>query len=344
MKAVRVISPGLLTTVQDLGRTGFLQYGVPEAGAMDRLSLMLANLLAGNALGDAALEITMSGPVLEFLNPTAFSITGADISPKLNGVSIKGYRRVYAAKGDILEFGRLISGARAYVAFHGGLDVPLVMKSRSTYLRGWFGGVEGRSLRSGDELTVRAETLSYFGVREIPEDLIPKYKDGYTARVIMGPEERRFTEAAIENFLKSTYSVTNQWDRMGIRLKGAPIEHREGADILSAGITLGTIQVPSSGDPIVLLADRQTTGGYTRIANIVSVDIPYVAQLKPGDSLSFEEISIEEAQDLVRKQQNLISGLKKAFEVPSEILKGELRTFSIGLGKKRYNLLLQEIE
>ena len=344
MKAVRVINPGLMTTVQDLGRTGYQQFGVPEAGAMDRLALVLANMLVGNDWGEGALEVTASGPTLEFLNHTAFAVTGADISPALNGVPISNYETIYGAKGDVLSFGSLKSGARAYIAFHGGLDVPKVMNSSSTYLRGKFGGLEGRSLRAGDELKVKGEKIRYFGLRKITSEIIPVYTNHYTARVILGTEEEGFWDEAIETFLKSTYTVTNQWDRMGIRLKGTAIAHKKSADILSSGITLGTIQVPSSGEPIIMLADRQTTGGYTRIGNVISVDIPYLAQLKPGDRLSFEKIRVEEAQAMARKQHSLLEELERKFCEQRKALKGELRAFSVKLGEDKFNLLLQEVE
>ncbi|SKC40803.1 5-oxoprolinase subunit C family protein [Maledivibacter halophilus] len=345
MGSLRVNNPGLLTTIQDAGRIGYGQYGIPSAGAMDSLSLQLANILVGNNRYEAAIEITFMGPEIEFYENLIIAITGANISPRINGREIEMYSTIYVNKGDVLSFTSLKKGCRAYLAVSGGFKLSSIMNSKSTYLRGKFGGLEGRKLKKGDILLVNIEKgYKYLGVRRIPRDFIPDFRNQYTARVIMGPEDHRFTEEGINTFLASEYTLSNQCDRMGYRLNGAKIEHKEGADIISGGITLGAIQVPGHGEPIIMMADRQTTGGYTKIANVISVDIPYLAQLKAGDKISFEKISIKEAQELVRKREEKIIKIIDRFEeIKLDEPINSSRNFNIRLNGKEFNIGVQEL-
>jgi biotin-dependent carboxylase-like uncharacterized protein len=263
---------------------------------MDVFSLELANLLVGNDPGDACLEATISGPELEFTGATWVANTGADMAPHLNGHSIPMNTAIDVRPGDRLGFKGLRSGCRAYIAFAGGIAVPPVMGSRSTYLRAGIGGFNGRALMPGDELPL-GEPVGKPGLKKIPEGLIPGYKHEQTIRIISGPEAHYFEIAGLRSFLSTEYSVTAQSDRMGYRLAGEPIKHREGmTNIISAGISLGTVQVPGDGQPIILMADRQTSGGYARIANVITAELTLIAQMRPGDKVHFQETTLAKAQ------------------------------------------------
>jgi len=298
MMTVIVHKAGLLTTVQDRGRFGYQRFGMPVSGAMDTFSLELANLLVGNDPNDACLEATISGPELEFTGATWVAITGADMDPHLNGQGIPMSTAIEVRLGDRLGFRGLKSGCRAYIAFAGGIDTPPVMGSRSTYLRAGIGGFHGRALMPGDELPL-GEPMGKPRLKKIPEGLIPEYKHEQIIRVISGPEAHYFEMAGLRSFLSTEYTVTAQSDRMGYRLSGEPIMHKEGmSGIISAGVSAGTIQVPGDGQPIILMADRQTSGGYARIANVITVDLSLLAQMRPGDKLSFKEIPLARAQSV----------------------------------------------
>lgn len=299
MATVIVHKAGLLTTVQDRGRYGYQRYGMPVSGAMDVFSLELANLLVGNDPGDSCLEVTISGPELEFTGATWIAITGADMEPHLNGQGIPMNTAVDVRSGDRLGFRGLRSGCRAYIAFTGGIAVPPVMGSRSTYLRAGIGGFQGRALMPGDELPLGI-ALQKPRLKKLPEGLIPEYKHEQTIRIISGPEAHYFEIAGLRSLLSTEYTVTAQSDRMGYRLTGEPIRHKEGmTNIISAGISLGTVQVPGDGQPIILMSDRQTSGGYARIANVITTDLTLLAQMRPGDKLRFREATLEIAHQLI---------------------------------------------
>ena len=310
ISSVIIRSAGLLTTVQDMGRFGYQRFGMPVSGAMDIFSLRLANMLVGNQHGAACLETTYTGPELLFTTDSIIAVCGADMTPCLNDKSIQMNLTTYVKSGDRLSFGALKTGCRSYIAFAGGIDVPLVMGSRSTYLRARIGGVEGRPVRAGDELPL-GERTENIAVREIPREIIPRYLSSQTVRIIPGPETRRFELEGIRRFLTNEYIVSDQSDRMGYRLTGLPIVQLSAqADIVSSGISFGTIQITGDGQPIILMADRQTTGGYTRIANAIKVDHTLLAQLKPGDTIRFMELSLEKAQEMIiARERNLAQGL-----------------------------------
>lgn len=289
MSKVRIIKPGLLSTIQDNGRWGYQKYGMPVSGDMDLYSLEMANSLVGNDLNEACIEATMDGPSIDFLSDTFVAICGADMQANLNDKQIEMYQTISIKKGDRLAFKGLKSGLRTYIAFAGGIRVPVVMESKSTYLRAKIGGFKGRQLKKGDVLDLGTPGTSV-KQKSISEEKIPVYKDTFTARIVPGPEADYFTLEGLANFLHSEFTLTDQCDRMGYRLSGTKIKHKSKADIISSGIAFGTIQVPAHGDPIIMMADRQTTGGYPRIACIISEDLSYVAQLKPGDRICFREL------------------------------------------------------
>lgn len=310
MGTVQVKQAGMLTTVQDLGRWGFGKFGMPVAGVMDDYAARVANILLGNDENAPVLEITLMGPTLTFDAETAFVIAGGDFQPRINNAPIALWTVQPAHEGDTLSFAGLKSGCRAYLAVTGGFRVEAVMGSASTYLRGKLGGYKGRALKAGDVLaTGQAVSHKMFPGLALPSEDLPQERE--TIRVILGPQDDAFTQKGIDIFLSATYTITNEADRMGYRLDGPKIEHKSGADIISDGIAPGAIQVPAHGTPIIMLADRQTTGGYTKIANVISVDLPSVAQKKPGDTIRFEQISIREAQQLYRERAQRLEHLKQ---------------------------------
>jgi biotin-dependent carboxylase-like uncharacterized protein len=292
MAKIKIIKSGLQTTVQDNGRWGFQRFGMPVSGAMDLYSLRLANDLVGNDLNEACLEATMSGPKIEFFKDTIVSICGANMQAQINNAHVEMYKAIHVNSGDILSFKGLINGFRTYIAFAGGVNVPIVMGSKSTYLRGKLGGFNGRELKSGDEIEIG--TNNNAEIKVVSSDKIPVFEDSFTARIIAGPEAGYFTLNGLETFLYTEYILSQQCDRMGYRLSGKKIEHKLKPEIISSGIAFGTIQVPSHGEPIIMMADRQTTGGYPRIACVVSEDLPYIAQLKPGDKVKFKEVKLND--------------------------------------------------
>ncbi|MDP2424167.1 MAG: biotin-dependent carboxyltransferase family protein [Bacteroidales bacterium] len=306
MAAIIIHSAGLLTTVQDLGRVGYQRFGMSVAGAMDTFSLRLANLLVGNEANAACLETTIFGPEIIFAATGSIAICGADMRPCKNGKSIPNNKTIKVRMGDRLSFEGLLSGCRSYIAFAGGIDVPVIMGSRSTYLRAKIGGFEGRSLKAGDKLHL-GKAINKIQRRKIPSNEFHHLQPGQAIRVISGPEAERFGPEGFRHLLTSEYSVSAQSDRMGYRLSGPAMNTQAAsADIISAGMSFGTIQMPGNGQPIILMADRPTTGGYARIANVAGVDLTLLAQLKPGDYIRFSEISLAEAQGLYVNRQKLI--------------------------------------
>lgn len=310
---VEVIKPGMLTTIQDLGRTGYQQFGMVVSGAMDAYAFRMANLLAGNSDGAAALEITLKGPILKILRNCTLSVTGGDLSPLVDGKPIPMWATVHIHAGSLLEFGRPQSGCRSYLAINGGFDVPQVMGSRSTYLRAGIGGFHGRALREGDRLCVADNSSlppSLKPIRRLSPSLIPEYQEDIELRVIPGPQWDYFTKESQALFLSSIFHISPQSDRMGYRLSGATLEVKPNHEQITDPIPLGAVQVPAEGNPIILLADRQTTGGYPKIATIISVDIPKIAQGKPGDQVRFHVVDIDESHYLLREQERVFRILK----------------------------------
>jgi len=311
--SLEVIEPGLLTTVQDTGRRGYQRFGVPVSGAMDPLALRLANALVGNDLGEAALEMTIGGPSLRFQDERVVAVTGADLDPKLNGQSVPMWEAVLVRRGAVLHFGWRRSGCRAYLAVAGGFDVPIILGSKSTYLRGGFGGWKGRALQAGDVLPLGA-AISDFGRhlgKCLSHEHVPKYEEAMVVRAVLGPQDDWFTPEAVSTFLRTRYLVSASSDRMGCRLEGRPLTLGDRREFVSDGVALGSVQVPAGGQPIILMADRQTVGGYPKIATVISADISLVAQSFPGVThLEFVACTVEKARQVLATQQGLIERVR----------------------------------
>jgi len=305
------VNSGVLTTVQDRGRMGHQRFGFHVSGAMDKRAYEIANVLVDNFNQEAVIEFAVMGPTIKFTEDTVIAITGADFAPVLNDIPVHMYHAIQIHKGDVLKLGFAKDGVWGYVSFAGGIDVPVVMGSRSTDVKSELGGFGGRKLQNGDEIALggNVRTLLHLDKRTYEK---PSYAHPVTKiRVVLGPQDDYFTMGGLSTFLGSEYEVTNQCDRMGYRLMGESIAHNEnGADIISDGIAYGSIQVPSQGQPIVLLSDRQTTGGYTKIATVIGADIPKFVQRKPGEKVIFEAVSVEEAQRLYIEEFNEFQALR----------------------------------
>ena len=317
--AIEVLDAGGLTTVQDLGRYGFQRYGVPVSGAMDGFALRVANLLVGNAQDAAALEMTLTGAQLLFLKDAIVAVTGADMQPRVGEGTAPMWQAFSIPRGGVLSFRGLRSGMRAYLAIAGGIDVPVVLRSRSTYLRSRFGGFQGRPLHPGDRL-IRCGTVATAETRRLPAGWLPTYLGSHRLRVVLGPQDSAFTRRGLQTLLTSAFTIGEQSDRMGYRLQGPRVEHRGGADILSDGTPAGAVQVAGDGMPLVLLADRGTTGGYAKIATVVGADLPRLAQARAGDRVFFDPVSVEEAHEAWRRQELLFDEIRQAPAVPADEL------------------------
>jgi len=319
MDALRVVCPGPLSTIQDLGRPGYQRFGVSVSGAADRYALRLGNLLVGNDQRGAAIEVTIGGAEFEFTSLAIFAVTGADLSPTLNGTPVSLWETLSADVGDRLSLKSPAgpdSGLRAYVNVSGGFDTPLVLGSRSTHLGARLGGIEGRASEADDEILIGPVTNPVPPGRRVPLDLLPKYGGDILARVIPGPQDDMFDSDATASFYNSTYTVSDKSDRMGCRLEGTEVPAIDGAhDIVSDGVLSGAIQIPGNAQPIILLADCQTTGGYAKIGVIASVDLALVAQASPGATVRFERISAEDASALARGRMATLRNI--SFDEPT---------------------------
>lgn len=295
---LEVLDPGLLTTVQDAGRVGWARYGVPPSGPLDAAAFNAANALVGNPPGAAALEITLAGPTLRVPRECLIAVCGADFDLWVGTLPVPLWHAVYARAGRIITFGARRSGARAYLAISGGIALPPFLGSQATYLPGGFGGLDGRALRAGDRLPlgVAADDLVMRAGRVWPTERRPPYTPQPTLRVVLGPQDDYFTAEGVATFLDSAYQLTPEADRMGARLQGPPVAHRGPTGIVSDGVVSGSVQIPPDGQPIVMLADHQTTGGYPKIATVVRADLPLLAQLLPGDRVRFAAVTLAEAQ------------------------------------------------
>lgn len=315
---IRILNGGFLTTVQDMGRYGSQETGMAVSGVMDTRAAALADILVGNDENEAVLEVTMMGPIMEFTEDELIAVTGGDLGAKVDGKPLPRYEAVLIKAGQTVSFGGMYGGSRAYMAFAGGLDVAVVMGSRSTNLKAKIGGIEGRKLGAGDEIGFRSPKtwLPSMAARKLP---LPELSSReHTLRVVMGPQDDCFTEEGISTFLGSAYTISNEYDRMGCRMEGPVIAHKNGGDIITDGISFGAVQVPSHGNPIVMMADHQTTGGYTKIANVISVDLPVLAQCMPGMKIHFEKVTVDEAQALYCKEKEEFDALAKRLNTPVE--------------------------
>ena len=331
MRTLEILDGGLFTTVQDLGRVGYQRFGVAVSGAMDPFALRAANVLVGNGDRAAGLEMTMMGPEIRFPEAAVIALTGADLGPMINRRPAVMWRRIRVSAGAVLSYSGLRDGLRAYLAVAGGVDVAVVLGSRSTSTRAALGGFQGRALKTGDVLAIGDAAIvpgspgsslagekgsrSVFG-GHVP---FPAYGHDHLVRVVPGPQDDAFTAAGLATFTSAVYTMTPQSDRIGCRFQGPPLAHRVTADIVSDGTVMGSVQVSGDGLPIVLMADRGTTGGYTKIATVISADISKLAQAAPGDRVRFTAVTLDEAHALLREQEAVLEGIRKAgLPAPSE--------------------------
>lgn len=340
---ITILKKGMLTTVQDLGRTGYQQYGMLSSGAMDEYAMRLANILVGNDQGEAVLEFTFQGPTIRFENDVVFAVTGGTFNLTLNNEPVPMNAAVTALKGDVLTTGMAVSGMRGYIAFAGGLDIPLVMGSRSTGLKAKIGGLDGRALQDGDTIGLRDPytELANMENRFVPEKLLRKEEEVLTVHFTYGPQDDLFIAAGKRAFESGVYTLSDKSDRMGFRLEGPAVEKAEGSDgnIISDGICFGAIQV-TNGQPIVMMADRQTTGGYPKIGCVIRNDLPALAERRPGSKIRFRPVSPSGAQ------QQYVRYLKELdkFALSLEKTPEPRRSFKMRSGSSFFTVSIEEIE
>jgi antagonist of KipI len=307
--AIKVHAPGLATTIQDLGRFGYAHLGVSAAGAADSVSFRLANLLVGNTENAPALEMTIEGATLEFENAATIAVVGAQCATELNGVPVPNARDVDVEPHALLRCGRITAGTRSYLAVGGGLEVIRFLESAATDLSAGFGGLEGRRLRRGDRLYIGTAGTAHPKVLRHGAEPFPAAGSTTTLRVTLSEQHHGFDPDAREIFLRSSFEVTQQWGRTGLRLAGHSIVAHHEDRFLSEGTPLGAVQVPPDGQPIILFVEQQTTGGYPIVANVIAADLHRVGQLQAGDKVRFAEVSIAEAVDILRQQESWLMRL-----------------------------------
>ena len=312
MNALKVLAPGGFTTVQDKGRFGYQQMGIPVCGVLDSFAFRVANILVGNNENQAVLEITVMGPSLEITKKMDIALTGAKMGMSLNDKPIEQWKSIRVNPGDILTISQIQSGCRSYLSFSGGLKVPKIMGSYSTYVGGKIGGFMGRSLQKGDILQANnAKPLNK--PRSFPLESIPQYPSNPIIRAILGPQDDYFDQG-IKALFETDYMVTAKADRMGYRLQGAsvPIKNSMPKSIVSEPSMPGSIQIPPDEQPIILLVE-QTVGGYAKIATIISTDLSKVAQTTPGDTIRFEKIDLKTAHNLYMEERKKFLQIKELF-------------------------------
>lgn len=310
---IRIIRPGQFTSVQDAGRYGYQRFSFGVSGVMDHIAFRLANQILGNPTTQSVLEFTLVGPKLLSTEDVWFTLTGGEFAATLNGKAVPAYTALEMRAGDCLDIKGVKEGNYGYLAFSKALAIHRVMGSDSTNVKSHVGGVAGRILKAGDELGFRPvaaagqdrRSQDDFKGRHIPatDRSLLNYADHSVLRVVLGPQEEAFTEQGLKTFLGSEYRLTEHIDRMGYRMAGEAVEHRSGADIISDGTAFGVVQIPADGQPIILMADRQTTGGYTKIATVISADLPGLVQGKPGTAYRFQAVQVEEAQALLQEME-----------------------------------------
>lgn len=305
--SIKIINAGMLSTIQDGGRFGVMKYGFTQSGSMDSKAMATANILVGNEPECAVIETTLLGITGEFTENTVIALSGGDFSAAINGTPIKRNKAYAVNAGDTLAMSYAKSGVRGYLAVSGGFDVPEVMGSRSTNLKSQIGGFFGRKLAAGDIIKTFAPVITDAAGRELPEET---YENSITLRAVLGPQDYMFTNEDIKTFFSCEYKITQQADRMGIRLDGEPLKGKGSMDIVSDSIVFGSVQVPKNGMPIILAADRQTTGGYAKIATIISADRHLIAQARPGGTIKFAQVSVKEAQKIAKQEQKALKKLK----------------------------------
>jgi biotin-dependent carboxylase-like uncharacterized protein len=307
---IRVIDPGLFTTVQDIGRFGYGEFGVPRSGAMDDFSYHLGSILVGNFENEAALEFTQKAGVYEFLSDTIIAIVGADFGFSIDGDPVENFKTYYVKKGSILKDIGAKTGYRSYLCISGGIDTPLILNSRSTFVRAGIGGYNGRALKKGDLLKVGKSRYKFKRSVRLQKTVTPDFSIN-RVRIIPSVRIKK-----IENFLNVKYNITMDIDRMGVRLKKSEkFDSLDRFDVVTEPTFPGTIQITNSGEPIILMNDCQTTGGYRILGYVIDVDLYKIAQLRPKDSISFEVIDFTEAYLLMRKRDEILNRLKIGMEL-----------------------------
>lgn len=325
--ALKFLTSGIQTSVQDAGRFGYRDVGVPVSGPLDRVSFRLANALVGNPPGAAALEMIYQGPSLEVqADSVRIALVGGGVTMEVRSANrriITAGRSARLVRGEVLRIGRLSDSNCAYLAIEGGIDVETTLGSRSTYARAGIGGHEGRLLRREDMLCVTQTTADVRGELALPRSI--ESTADQPIRVVLGPQREYFTDAAVASFLSSQYTVSAQADRMGFRLDGPKLAHAGPYDLASDGIVPGAIQVPGSGLPIVLMVDAPTTGGYPKIATVISADVPVLGRHKPGDVIRFAAVDVGTAESLRREQEASIEHWISVLRLVSRRSGGEPR-------------------
>jgi biotin-dependent carboxylase-like uncharacterized protein len=303
---IQVQAPGLLTTVQDLGREGFGPLGVSPSGAADPISLRLGNRLVGNPQGAAALEMTLLGGTFSFPHGAVIALTGSDFGAILDGMPLDPSIAVDIRPGQTLRLGSTRSGARCYLCIQGGIVVKPFLCSASTHLLSGLGGYEGRALRKGDVLHIGPK-IAPFRKRIIVARAWERLSPRKVLRVTPGPQSDSFPESSLQAFYKATYRVAEDSNRMGLRLEGQPVAQGSGAEMITEGVSIGAVQITAGGLPIILFVEQQTTGGYAKIANVISADLHSLGQLRPRDEIHFEQADWEAARTLLREQEQLLA-------------------------------------
>jgi antagonist of KipI len=306
MNAILVQAPGIFTTVQDLGREGFGTMGVSASGAADPISLRIGNRLVGNPEGAAALEMTLVGGAFRFERAAVIAVTGADFGPSLDGVAMPIWTPIEIRESETVRFGASRSGARAYLCVRGGIAVEPFLGSASTHVLSGLGGFEGRALRKGDRVELGAANSLFRKIAVSPKAL-ESLQPHRVIRVTDGPQSDWFAESSWKTLCGNAFRISEQSNRMGIRLEGPPIPLDASREMLSEGVSLGAIQVPPSGQPIILFVEQQTTGGYPKVANVISADLHSLGQLRPRDEIRFERVEMSEARSLLIQQEALLA-------------------------------------
>ncbi len=309
MSLIEVRAPGLLTTVQDLGREGFGPMGVSPSGAADPVASRIGNRLVGNPEGAAGLEMTLLGGTFVFPERAEIALVGADFSATLEDHSVEMWCSLDVRPGQTLRTGPTRAGARCYLCVRGGIDVKLFLGSASTHLLSGLGGFEGRALRKGDVLRIGTAAGSFrtFRKRKLAAKVVAQLQPRKVLRVTAGPQADWFSQEARKIFYTETYRVAEESNRMGLRLEGPAITSAAGGEMLSEGVCLGAVQITSSGLPIILFVEQQTTGGYPKIANVISADLSGLGQLRPRDEVRFELVEMETARNLLAEQEKFLA-------------------------------------
>ena len=311
-----VLSPGIMSTVQDLGRFGCARFGVAASGALDGFAVRVGNLLVGNDENAAVVETTLMGLRVKVLRDAVVAVTGGDLQARKGSEPLAMWRSHLVGEGETIVFSGPASGFRAYLAVAGGIQAAVVMGSRSTNLSSGFGGFEGRPLRKGDILAVEpVQDAVRFAGRGFTPAAVPAYASPWCLRVIWGPQDDHFSEAGKQTFVSAAFTVSPDSDRTGIRLKGPVVARRPALEesIISEGILSGAIQVPGDGQPIIILGET-ASGGYRKIATVISADLPLLGQITPGDEVAFEAVSMDEAVQALREMENRIDSFKRSLE------------------------------